>query len=129
MSTDLYAFLYNVIFPTQIEILFGTSFLTLHPNFVSDFREFHQGLAYLLRGYPRWLVPKAWDARERCLTSIKKWHAYVQEQQPDKTSLSHEDRSFKYGSQFISARQEMHSKIEALDADDIASSELGVIWA
>ena len=129
LNTDLYTFVYNVMFPTQIEVLFGTTFLTLNPNFASDFREFHRGLSYLLRGYPRWMVPKAWDARERCLTSIKKWHVYVQEQQPEETTLCHEDRILRYGSRFISVRREMHSKMKALDADDIASSELGVIWA
>ena len=129
MNTDLYTFLYNLMFPSQIEVLFGTSFLNLNPDFPSDFRVFHQGLVYLLRGYPRWMVPKAWDARERCLKSIKDWHIYVQEQQADEAMPCHKDRTRIYGSRFISVRREMHSKIKALDADDIASSELGVIWA
>ena len=129
VNTDLYGFLYDVLFPTQVELLFGTSFFDLNPTFAGDFRQFHRGLPLLLRRLPRWLVPKAWDARERCLESIKKWHVWVQEQQASGIALCDEDRALRYGSRFISTRQAMHSKMKDLDADDIASSELGIIWA
>ncbi|KAL9117083.1 MAG: hypothetical protein Q9187_006385 [Circinaria calcarea] len=127
-TTDLYSLIFDIIFPTQIEALFGTSFLSLNPNFASDFREFHRGLTYLLRGYPRWLIPKTWRARERCLEDIKKWHIESQKQQDGKI-LSGEERYISYGSDYIRARKHMHAKMKLLDADAIASSELGVIWA
>ena len=126
---DLYGFLYDLLSPTQIDTLFGTSFLAMNPNFAFDFREFHRGLPYLLRGYPRWLSPKAWDARERCLESIKGWHAFCREKKRTGEVQSDEERTLFYGSRYIENRQAMHSKMKALDADAIASSELGVIWA
>ena len=129
VKTDLYGFVYDIMFPTQIRVLFGTSFIDLNPTFAGDFREFHKGLPFLLRRYPRWMVPKAWDARERCLRSVKKWHVHVQENQANATKLSDEEWTLIYGSRLISVRQEMHSKMTALDPDAIASSELGIIWA
>ena len=128
-TTDLYSFVFDLTFPTQVEVLFGTSFLPLNPNFASNFREFHRGLTYLLRGYPRWLVPKAWDAREQCLEDIKKWHIAVQKQEDNGRISSSEGKHLSYGSDYIRGRKHMHSKMKLLDADAIASSELGVIWA
>ena len=127
-QTDLYSFVYDLMFPSQIEALFGTSFLHLSPSFPADFKEFHSGLFYLLLGYPRWMVPKAWDARERCLESIKKYHARLDEEKYEKTNHG-EKKDFICGSEFIRARERMHAKMKRLDADAIASSELGVIWA
>lgn len=128
-ATDLYSFVYNTIFPTQIEVLFGPSFLLINPDFASDFREFHRGLTHLLRGYPWWLAPKAWTAREKCLDGIKRWHALLEVEENDEKQLSDEKKHTNQGSEFIRARKRMHTKMKSLDKDAIASSELGVIWA
>ncbi len=86
--TDLYSFIHDIVFPTQIKVLFGPSFLAINNGFASDFRKFHRGLPYPLQGYPRWLIPRAWDARERCLKAIKRWHRSQREQKTDSVSES-----------------------------------------
>ena len=129
--TDLYSLVHDLIFSTQIDTLYGKSFLLMNPNFVSDFRTFHHGIPYLLRGYPRWLIPKTWDARERCLEAIKQYHISRDEWKVDSNDKTEadEEHCVNYGSDFIRARKLIHSKMEGLDADAVASSELGVIWA
>ncbi|ERF71136.1 hypothetical protein EPUS_08931 [Endocarpon pusillum Z07020] len=126
---DLYQFIYKTLFPTQVEVLFGTSFLALNPNFLQDFRDFHKGLVYLLRGYPSWLVPTACSARERCLGSIKRWHLFLKEQEGNENPPRDEERSRLYGSRYIRTLQKKYGRMKPLDLDAVASSELGVIWA
>ena len=128
-TADLYQFIYDTLFPIQVQALFGTSFLALNPNFAQDFRKFHQGLVYFLRGSPSWLIPTAWAARERCLESIKRWHLFLLEQESNQKPAHSEENNFLFGSRYIRTLQEKYGRMKPLDADAIASSELGVIWA
>lgn len=128
-KTDLYSFIYGMIFTTQIEVLFGKYFLLLNPDFTSDFREFHNGIPSLLRAYPSWMIPKAWHARERCLKSIKRWHKYRLKLEKNDAKIFNIERHLFYGSDYIEERKRIHTAMEPLDEDAIASSELGVIWA
>ena len=117
---DLYQFVYDMIFPAQLETLFGPEFLTLNPGFVRDFRVFHKSLAYFLRGYPQWVIPKAWAARERCFESVKKWHRFIQQEAVEDSAR---------GSPYIRNLRGRYEKMESLDRNAVASSELGIIWA
>ena len=80
---DLFSFLRSLIPYSAIEAMCGVSFLKTFPDFPNDFWNFDGRMPSLLNGCPRWRMPKAWQARDRCLSAIKQWRQLSNEENFD----------------------------------------------
>lgn len=74
-------------------------------------------------------MPKAFSARESCLQTVKKWHRFANEYQKEASSESGDDADAIFGTKRFRERQDLFSKMEHINADAIASADLGLIWA
>ena len=113
---DLFAFVRPMISRSTIQSMFGANFLRKFLEFFDDFLYFNQNMTKLLHRYPRWMVPKAWQARERCMAAMKKWRKDVQ----GKNDFE--------GNGMIAQRWAGFSKMKGLSDDGVAASDVGIIW-
>ena len=126
---DLYGFLKVQIFNASVEAMCGSHILLLNPKFCEDFWIFEAGATKLAKGYPWWLIPSTIQARNRCLAHVKKWHLFLRENGCREKSEDDESFDPKLGAGLVRYRQKMWSKMEAVDADAMASEDLGLLWA
>ena len=74
---NLFGFCQVKLLEASLDAMFGPYLTALNPNFVDDYWKFDQSTAYLLKGFPKWIVPQSWKARQRWLDSLKKYNAYA----------------------------------------------------
>ena len=125
---DLFAFMQNELLTPAMEALWGTKVFSLEPAFSQDIWHFSRGLPYLAKGYPRWLAPSAYRARDKCLESVKRWHSSISASLA--TPPEGMDRwNPEYGTEFVKYRHRMWSQMPRMNVDAIASEDLGMMWA
>lgn len=125
---DLYSFLKVQIFTASVEAMCGSYILSLNPTFCKDFWRFDAGLPNLAKGYPQWLIPATYQARNKCLAHVKKWHLFLRESKCIEESGDHGSFDAKLGAGIMRHRQKLYSKMDAIDADAMASEDLGMLW-
>lgn len=112
---DLYSFLRPLTSYSTIEAMCGAKFLQAFPDFVDDFWNFNTRMPKLLQGWPRWMMPKAWRARDRCIATMKQWRKTVDKENFD-------------GNAMMLRRWDYFSKMQGLSDDGVACSDLGILW-
>lgn len=126
--SDLFAFMQNELLTPAMEAMWGTKIFSMKPDFGQDIWQFSQGLPYLAKGYPRWLAPSAYKARDKCLQSVKQWHSSISASL--ETPAQGMDRwNPEYGTELVKQRHRMWSRMPQMNADAIASEDLGMMWA
>lgn len=113
---DLFKFLRPYISHSTVEAMCGSRFVTDFPKFVEDFWRFNSSMPKLLQGWPRWMAPKAWQARDRCIETMKSWR---------KSSQNSHHFS---GNMMIPQRWNYFSKMHGMSEDGVACSDLGILW-
>ena len=112
---DLYTFLRPHISHATVEAMCGPHFLFMFPDFVEDFWNFNHNMPRLLQGWPRWMIPGAWRARDKCIKTMKSWRRLT----------NNENFS---GNGMISARWNYFSEMRGLSEHGVACSDLGILW-
>lgn len=124
---DLYSFVQVTLSTAAVEALCGPALLKLSPTWIQDFWEFDKSLPKFLSRFPRLFAPAAYKARGRCLEGIKSWHKYAQENF-DESCIEPDGFDPFFGSSLMRSRQKIWANMEPMDADAIASEDLGILW-
>ena len=111
---DLFIFMQPLISRSTVEAICGPKFLQQFPEFVGDFWNFNRRVPKLLQGWPRCMMPKAWQARDRCIETMKIWR-----------KLCNEDFD---GNAMILRRWSYFSRMKGLSEHGVACSDLGILW-
>lgn len=117
--------------PALIESICGPNLLHLSPDFVRDFSMYDLAMPGLLKGLPRWIIPQAYRARDKLLSSIKKWHDSARAQFDESWIDQDGDTDPYWGSAFIRERQGRYGIFATatnFNRDARAASDLGFIW-
>ncbi|KAH8892796.1 cytochrome P450 [Thozetella sp. PMI_491] len=127
---DLYWFLQKLVTQSSTEAIMGSKILELNPRLVEDFWLFQSYTRHFLHFFPRWLIPKAYEARERLLAGIKRWHTYAH-QHSDCTQVAPTDPDWDphLGTKFVKARQFRYLQMKPMTAEARACEDLGLIFA
>ena len=125
----LYAFVQKEVFSAVVEAMCGSYLIYLNEDFPQNFFVFDRGVRHMLKGFPRWTMPKEYRARDRCLECIKEWHAYADQHFDPKSPRDDEFWEPYFGTEFIKARKDYLAKMKVIDANARASEDLGMIWA
>lgn len=112
---DLFGFLRPLISYSTIEAMCGAHFLDRFPDFGECFWRFNSQMPMLLRGLPRWMTPKAWQARDRCVSMMKQWRKISNDGNFD-------------GNAMMMRRWSYFSKMQGLSEHGVACSDLGILW-
>lgn len=113
---DLFSFIHPLISYSVIETICGVSFLKSFPDFFADFWHFDGRMPTILNNWPRWIIPKAWQARDRCLSAMKQWRQQSNQENFD-------------GNGFYWRKWSYYSKMQGISDDGVASSDIGFLWA
>ena len=111
---DLFDFARRLVANATCESILGSKFLTKFPDFVDNFYVYNSKIRRLLQGWPRFLVPRAWQARKRCIEIMRQWR---------KTLNVHDFD----GSPMMLKRWSYFEKWNISD-EAIASQDLGILW-
>lgn len=126
---DLFTLVQKIIFQASVPAMFGKHLLGRNPSFFDDFCNFDVGVPNLAKRLPRWIIPSAYNARDKCLETIKRHHCFLKQEcgdlKPDGNVLGYSDV---YGAEIIRYRHDMWSKMEAMDSNAKAAEDLGMIW-
>ncbi|KAL8860686.1 MAG: hypothetical protein Q9178_003039 [Gyalolechia marmorata] len=110
------------------EALAGPILECVNPTFADDLLEYYPYLHSLLKGVPRWIIPKAYKLQKSLLRDVATWHAIArarfQESDIDKTT----GRDPWWGSAFMRERQKILGRVDGWDAHSIAASDFGIFW-
>jgi len=125
---DLYQFIQGLLIGPAVEAMCGPVLFSQNPAFGDDFWQLDRDIFYFFKAYPRWLMPRAYQNRAKLLKNMKDWHTFAHENF-DSSHIESDGHDQFYGSPLMRTRQGYLSKINALDADAIASQDLGLLWA
>lgn len=125
---SLYQFLQHHIFSSAVKSIFGNALLELNPNLIDDFWAFDDAISDLAKGYPRWMIPGAYAARDRCLAAVTKWHEVVRSTPYVSDSDDEEAWDPLHGDGIMRIRRNYQSKCKEMDVAAQASEDLGFIW-
>ncbi|RKK83075.1 hypothetical protein BFJ63_vAg12946 [Fusarium oxysporum f. sp. narcissi] len=127
---DLYEWLKNNLLRAAITALCGDKFLEISPNFLEDFWLFDYHLPSLFKRMPRWLVPKSYAARDKCVESMLRYHEYGNQlfDFTDEDGVVKKDWTSEFGTRLMSARQKMFQSV-GMTPRGGAALDLGLMWA
>jgi len=128
---DLYGFLQEVVSRASIETLLGSKILELSPTLVKDLWTFQAGTPMLLRKMPRLAAPSAYEARDRLIESIKKWHAYLLKHVAEDKLKPDQEFEWEpvWGSGIVRKRMQDMAKLGQVSADGHAADDVGFLFA
>ncbi|KAF3761197.1 hypothetical protein M406DRAFT_73632 [Cryphonectria parasitica EP155] len=129
---DLYAFVQSVVGRSATKTLMGPYLLELSPDILDDFQIYDKNLLKFLFGWPRCLARGAYQARDRLLMAVEKWHTKAHKKASENVDkIAPEDPEFDayFGFKLIRARQSAMMKMGVLDDRDRATPDLGLMFA
>ena len=101
---DLWGLFESKVTPAAIEAMCGSSLLSLAPSIADDLWAYDSAKPDLVKGLPRWYVPRSYAKRDHILQSIKGWHQYARAHF-DETQIGLDgDWDPNLGSEFICSR-------------------------
>ncbi|KAF3069066.1 hypothetical protein GL218_08062 [Daldinia childiae] len=125
---DFYGFFQDQLGAAVIEGLYGSTLPRLSPSFIQDLWSFDRATPKFAKLMPRFLIPEAYQARERLLDSIRSWYRHAREHFDESAIGPDGDADPYWGSQMIRSRQKVLLEIDNQDDDAIAAADLGLIW-
>ncbi|KAF2648308.1 cytochrome P450 [Lophiostoma macrostomum CBS 122681] len=124
---DMWSFFQNEIARATMETIFGSELLRMHPRIVRDFWEFDKNVEQLFRGLPRFMMPTAYNTRDRLVGNLSIW---LQSVHPgtDFAKTAEEDPEWdaKSGSKFFQARDAVFAN-NTLDYQARAAEALAIM--
>ena len=126
---DLQSIFESEVFCAALNAMCGPFLVSLNPDFARDFFVMENGMPQLAKHFPRWLIPATYNARDRCLGSIKRWHKFARSHGGTSDEVTPKEWDLYYGAKLMRSRQEVWAKMDAMDDDAAASEDLGLIWA
>ena len=113
---DLYQFCQLTIARANTEAMMGEKVFELNPSLMEDFWAAKAWAPEYFMGWPRWMVPTAFAARDKVVKAIRKWHDYAFAH-GDHTTTAPEDPDWDpvWGSKYVKARQQYMLAMKPLD--------------
>lgn len=125
---DLNDYLQKQIFRAATSSLCGEYIFSLNPTFVDDFWSFIDGLGTFFKGVPRWWNSKPYEARDRALAAIKKYHLHAWEK-TNHGELDMGDFDPYFGAKIVKTRYTFMRAMDGMTDDARAAEDLALIFA
>ncbi|GAB1318226.1 hypothetical protein MFIFM68171_08436 [Madurella fahalii] len=127
---DFYPWWRSRVFTAATTALFGPHLIRLNPTLEADFWAFIDVIPMLGKSYPRWMVLRAYAARDKMIAAMKKWHAFARAH-ADYRDCGNDapDWDEYWGSVWLKVRQRWGQDTGIMDDDGLASEDLGLLMA
>ena len=128
LSPDIVDFWMPPLTASLNEAIAGPLPECINPHFTKEVLEFLPFVHSLMKGVPRWFIPRAYHLRRTLVQNVRQWHAIARAQFKDSDIHKDGDLDPWWGSACIRERQKMLSAIDNWDHESIASSDFGLLW-
>lgn len=126
---DLYAFLQLTVSRANVEAMMGSDILKVNPGLIEHFWQAKRNAPAYFRGWPRWLVPRAFRERDRVVDEIAKWQEHaLANANVMQTGPGDPDWEPVLGSRYEKARLQYMLKMKPLTARVRASEDWGLMF-
>ncbi|KAH7069669.1 cytochrome P450 [Paraphoma chrysanthemicola] len=125
--SDLFSFVQNHVTVAITETLMGTDIIEQYPQMNADQWTFMDSSIEIVMGLPRFVISRAYDARDRLLTNLKRWNQTSDALRNAGKADTTWDASA--GSGLMQERQELYAKTPGFDEDARVSQILGLLFA
>ena len=131
---DFMHFFEEIVGQPIVEAICGPLLFQESPEFMEDLKIFDLHVPYFLKALPRWLLPRAYGARDRLRGSLKRWHARAIKESAENQAVQEVTGGADpwFGSEFMRKRQHPDYGVFAshkdFDTDARALADLGFIW-
>ena len=125
---DLLSFCEEYFGNSAIEALCGPLLQEINPQFSRDLSAFSDTVPLLCKGLPRWIMPRAYARRGKLLQNIRQWHDRARSNFDESMVAADGDFDPFWGSELIRSRQELLASIDNIGPDEMAASDLGLVW-
>lgn len=110
------------------EAIAGPVLECVSPKFAADLLQYYPYLHPLMKGLPRWLIPKAYKLQRSLVRDVEIWHAIARARFQADDVDPKTGRDPWWGSAFMRERQKILGQIDNWDLHAIAVSDFGVFW-
>ncbi|KAF1828961.1 cytochrome P450 [Decorospora gaudefroyi] len=124
--TDLYAFIEQHVTLAITETLLGSAIVQSYPGMIADLWIHIEATEIFFMGLPRFLVPKAYVARDRLLSNIRKWSLRAETLRNQGAVDTQWDPVA--GSALAQEREELYSAMPGHDEHGRAAQALGLLY-
>lgn len=118
------------VFRASVEAMFGPHLLRIYSRLEEDFWIYHTGIPKMLKFYPRFLWPEPYEARDRILDGLERWHDFAREHSNPHLAADDERPDDEYwGSAWIRYRYRWGQNTKILDRRALAAEDLTMLTA
>lgn len=126
---DLKEFYEVFLGTTVIKTIFGSTLLSLNPDFVQDLWNIDGVVMTLAKRLPIIFAPRTYWLRRKLLLQVKRWHAYARARSAEHQNAEDQDNDPHWGCKMIRDRYKTLRATQSQDDDSIASTDLAFIWS
>ncbi|CAO2647700.1 Nn.00g086220.m01.CDS01 [Neocucurbitaria sp. VM-36] len=124
--SDLYAFFEHHVTLAIAETLLGSAIVQSYPEIISDLWIHIEHTDHFFMGLPRFMIPKAYAARDRLLKNIRNWSTKSQILRQQNAVDSHWDAVA--GSALLQEREKLYGEMPGHDEYGRAAQTLGLLY-
>lgn len=110
------------------EAMAGPVLECINPNFTQDFLEFLPYVHGLMKGLPRWWLPRAFALRESLNRDFRQWHSLARTFFKESDISPDGDADPWWGCAAMRERQKLFEKVDNWGHDAMAASDFGLLW-
>ena len=125
---DLLKFYKHFLGTAVIKTVFGSTILSLNPDFVQVLWDYDEVILSLSNPIPILSAPKAYWLRRKLLQYIKRWHAYARAHSTGYESHGNQDGDPYWGCKMMRDRYVTLCDTEDQDHDSVAATDLALFW-
>jgi hypothetical protein len=127
-EVDIVGWLRDHMFKASTHALYGSRLLEIYPELVQDIWAVDEAMVPLLSGFPTFLMPQHYAARDRGMAGMLRWHQAAWKE-TDGKPLEPNDVEWEpiYGSRFNRARQRFYM-YRGITVQTKAAADLGILF-
>ena len=125
---DLYEFIRRSLFHASVESTCGEHLFPLCPTLYEDYCAYEAAFSTLVKGFPRWLAPRAHESRRRMHDNLSRWQAHSDEKYDWNTDDHDVDYEPYFGSSLMRAMQRRY-RSSGFSSTGKAANVLGFLIA
>lgn len=127
--TDFAQFFRDIVGLSTLHSILGPTMFRLNPTFATDIFAFDKLFPTFAPGFPRFMMPKAYQLRDNLVGQFINWYEYARKTFDLSMIEADGDGDPIWGSAMMRLRQDAILKIDGCDDEALARVDLGLAWA
>ena len=110
------------------ETIAGPLLECINPDFTRNFLEYLPYAHTLMKGFPKWCIPRAASLRTNLIQTVRQWHAIARSCFNAVNIDVNDGADPWWGSAWIRERHKFFKEVDGFGTDAVASLDFGLLW-